>query len=609
MRLLFNLKCFLLFILFSFDIVVAAEYEYLTPVQTYECDAWGGPYQTGKYLSWVEAFEKIRRDDRNGKFTAPIPFTANSVYLQENESTVRPYLCSVVGTNLVSSEPATIYLDAITVEHTCYYSKGDEVIKIGTGSLIDVDGEPKCPVAKACNCDENLESGQCISMQEDYSVEYEPNIAKLYQYPTNNQGLRCEPEIIDELDSCPVDNPSSDSTKFGNPIDCATGQKVQTDTDYQGAGTDPLRYTRAYQSPLSSDASASADTANPWLNAGQPAFSQQTLGDGSLLGLFTIGHRVKRVLFSASGSSGWSSNPYMATLGMSDTVGRRIAYRGKTYQFNSTGQAETAESHGIQRYFYSYNDAGQVAEIRNRFGAFLQFTYDTDNRLIQLTDQAGSEVHYSYDTQGNLHEVIYPDATPGDLSDNPRKTYLYENSALPFHLTGILDESGLRYASFDYDATGRGILTEHADGAERVVISYPEEGRAIARFYRDADNDLYREEAYTYGKFRGAYQLTSRTIQVCNDCALGSETWLHDYKGLLLKHTGMNGAVTAYGYDGDGRKLTQTIGLGSPLSRTITYTWDTDLEKILTATTSSTVTTYNYDANGLLLSKTIIPVE
>jgi YD repeat-containing protein len=301
----------------------------------------------------------------------------------------------------------------------------------------------------------------------------------------------------------------------------------------------------------------------------------------------------------------------MDPIGLIDATGggRSVSYKGKVYHLNSAGQAQSTEDRGIQRYTYNYNDAGLLSEIHNRFGAFLHFTYDAGDRLTRLTDQAGSEIHYTYDTQGNLHEVIYLDATPGDLSDNPRKTYLYEKSGLPYHLTGILDESGLQYASFDYDASGRGILTEHADGAERVVISYPEEGKAIARFYRDTDNDIYREEAYTYGKYRGAYQLTSRTIQICNDCELGSETWLYDYKGLLLKHTGMNGTVTAYTYDGEGRKLSETAGIGGTLSRTTTYTWDTDLEKILTETTSSTVTTYNYDPNGLLLSKTVTPVE
>jgi YD repeat-containing protein len=462
-----------------------------------------------------------------------------------------------------------------------------------------------------CPCNENVVGEQCVAMAEQNSMEWELNVAKLYRYPANNQGRRCDPFVIGELDGCKTNNTSSPGTSFGNPIDCATGQKVQTDTDYQGAGADPLRYTRVYQSPLSEDQEGSPTSGVPWLNTSQPAFSLQTLEDGAQLGIFTIGHIVKRAFFSPSGSSGWSTNPYLDPIGFAGGtgVGRSVSYHGKVYRLNADGQTELTEDRGIQRYFYSYNDAGQVAEIRNRFGAYLQFTYDDDNHLIQLTDQAGTEIHYTYDATGNLSQVIYPDTTPGDLNDNPRKTYRYENADFPYHLTGIVDESGLLFASFDYDAMGRGILTEHANGAERVVISYPEEGQAIVRFYRDTDSDLYREEAYAYGKFRGAYRLTGRTIQVCNDCALGSETWTYGENGLLSRHQDMRGQVTTYSYDSDGRKLSETAAAGTSLARTTRYTWDTELEKIATVTTDASVTTYNYDANGQLLSKTITPVQ
>ena len=34
-------------------------------------------------------------------------------------------------------------------------------------------------------------------------------------------------------------------------------------------------------------------------------------------------------------------------------------------------------------------------------------------------------------------------------------TYLYENSSLPFSLTGITDENGNRYVTWGYDTEGR----------------------------------------------------------------------------------------------------------------------------------------------------------
>ena len=52
------------------------------------------------------------------------------------------------------------------------------------------------------------------------------------------------------------------------------------------------------------------------------------------------------------------------------------------------------------------------------------------------------------------------------------QTYLYENTNLPFALTGIIDEDGNRYATWTYDANGRGLSSQHAGGADLTTISY-----------------------------------------------------------------------------------------------------------------------------------------
>jgi YD repeat-containing protein len=555
--------------------------EYLPAVMAYECHTRSGAAtgRTGHWLSWAEAYSEVKQIYAGNPNYSVSGGHYGIGFFTDGRKFEK---CVFTLTNHLNGTSTNNYYWYGNSGYVCSYNLGDDIVTVGNGNRALIDGEYKCAASKACNCNENLEGSQCIPMEKSNWVSHEPNVTKIYEYPVNNQGQLCPPKEVPERD-CIKSN-----TKFGNPIDCATGQKVQIDTDYQGTGADPLRYTRVYQSPLSDDPNSEPTSGLPWLNISQPGFSLQTFEDGAELGIFTIGHKVKRTFFSPSGGGVWSTNPYMSTIGLTAAAGggRSVSYKSKVYQLNASGQNEATEDKGIQRYTYSYNAAGLVCEIRNRFGAFLQFTYDNDNRLTRLTDQAGSETHYTYDSHGNLSEVIYPDATPGALGDNPRKTYLYENSDYPYHLTGIIDESGLMFARYEYDENGRGTLTEHADGAERVVISYPEEGQAIVRFYRDTQSDLYREEAYTYSKFRGAYRLTSRTIQVCNDCSLGTETWIYDYQG-LRGYKDMRGQETSYTYDDEGRKLSETVAAGTNLARTTRYTWDTDLEKILTITTDA----------------------
>ncbi len=60
--------------------------------------------------------------------------------------------------------------------------------------------------------------------------------------------------------------------------------------------------------------------------------------------------------------------------------------------------------------------------------------------------------------------------SPSPIQSSPQ--YHYENATYTNALTGITDESGIRYASFGYDASGKGILTQHANLAEKFTINY-----------------------------------------------------------------------------------------------------------------------------------------
>jgi len=70
----------------------------------------------------------------------------------------------------------------------------------------------------------------------------------------------------------------------------------------------------------------------------------------------------------------------------------------------------------------------------------------TDGKLSSVTDGLGVEYVYEFEVNDNLVAVLYPDATPNDVADNPRRIYHYENTQYPNHLVGIPDENGDYYA-------------------------------------------------------------------------------------------------------------------------------------------------------------------
>lgn len=441
-------------------------------------------------------------------------------------------------------------------------------------------------------------------MDVSTSVDWDKSL--LYMYPDNNHdhASRCEGIPLEEKNSCEATSTfSNTSTEVGNPVDCATGRKVQSDTDYQGFGTDPLSYSREYQSPMS-DTGASVSETSSWEIHSLPRFNVTTYEDGSELAIIAVGDWLRRIFYRPGGIEEWQTNPSLDRIELGDRTEGGFAVSsntGEVYHFAASGDPVVTEWNGEQRYFYStisINGESRLSQVRNRFGDTLDHEYDAEGRLTRLVDQDGLAVQYRYDTLGNLAEVIYPDATPDYLADNPRKTYLYERPDLPHHLTGVMDQNNDRYATFAYDDSGRAIRTEHADGAERVEVSYPAEGEAIVRFYQNTETDLYREEHYTYGFFRGAYRLTSKTIQTCNDCTLGTETWSYNDAGLLERHTNRGGQITEWTYDDQGRKLTETVAVGTPEARITRYSWDETHNQLKTVETATEITTYGYDANG-----------
>lgn len=469
----------------------------------------------------------------------------------------------------------------------------------------------------SCACDENLSNGECVPMAVNTSIDWLASKG-LYLYPDNNHdhAPRCEPRPLNEVDACPTDGSSPEA---GNPIDCATGRKVQTETDYRGHGLDPLVYQRTYRSPepMSDDEPDTGSTLPGWANVAIPSFSVTTYDDGSQLAYLSVGEWYRRAFYRKSTELSWQTNPYLPSISLSPNGaggGFRITtQRGQSYDVNAAGQVEQRLDREQPRYEYQHadiNGTSQVVQVRNRLGASLTFSYEgPDGALSRLTDQDGLSIHYQYDALGNLTDVVYPDSTPAYLDDNPRKTYLYEHPDLPHHLTGILDESGQRFATFAYDEDGRAIRTEHADGAERVEVQYPAEGEAIVRFYQDSDTGLYREEHYTYGKFRGAHRLTSKTVTLCQDCTIGTETWRYNAEGLLERHTSPGGQITEWTYDDQGRKLTETVAVGTPDARTTTFTWNDQWHRHQTVETDTHLTTYVYDSRGHRVETIVTPKD
>ena len=105
---------------------------------------------------------------------------------------------------------------------------------------------------------------------------------------------------------------------------------------------------------------------------------------------------------------------------------------------------------------------GKLSYVEDNFGRRLDFGYDADGRLKTLTTPVGL-FGYDYDELGNLIKVTHPDLTA--------ESYLYDDPDDPHNLTGMIDENGIRAATYTYDGQDRCVISEGAGGLTRIRVS------------------------------------------------------------------------------------------------------------------------------------------
>jgi YD repeat-containing protein len=127
---------------------------------------------------------------------------------------------------------------------------------------------------------------------------------------------------------------------------------------------------------------------------------------------------------------------------------------GTQKQYDTNGKLLSVTTAGGKSTEYTYNNEGQTTQINDHFGRTITISWSLSH-VDNVTDPLGNRHQYDYDVNWNLIGVTNPDRST--------KTYHYENTNFPHHLTGITDENDHRYATFAFDSQGRAIRTEHAD--------------------------------------------------------------------------------------------------------------------------------------------------
>jgi YD repeat-containing protein len=144
--------------------------------------------------------------------------------------------------------------------------------------------------------------------------------------------------------------------------------------------------------------------------------------------------------------------------------------------YDLTGKLLSISDHKGNIVRLSYNTKGQLSSVSDAYSRVLIFSYNTTGQLIGFTNPLGYTTRYTYDTNKRLSSVIYPDSRT--------KQYVYENTQYLFALTGIINESNQRTATWTYDTTGRATSSSNANGVDKTTISYGVNQSSVALLHK-----------------------------------------------------------------------------------------------------------------------------
>jgi hypothetical protein len=347
-------------------------------------------------------------------------------------------------------------------------------------------GSPECPAGKAWN---EVRSS-CISFDPDKNAASE---------------------------MCPV--LGKPRLQCGNPINVAIGNKYQVASDF--SLTSLLAFTRYYNSIVI----GRSDLLGPqWSHI--YARNVAYLNSGSA-NLFAVVSRAEgnRVTFKLASGVWTADADVIATLVRRDNA--QGALLGWTYtpqdgreveQYDALGRLLQITKSDGSAINLTYNNGViennandlRLTQVQAQDGRSLVFTYDTSNRIHQITDPSGGLYLYGYDTSGRLSTVTYPGGT--------QHTYLYNEPAftggasLPNALTGIVHEDGQRFATFNYQADGRAISTEHAGAVDKFAVQYNADGTSTVT------TPLGTTQQRTFSTVLGVKKAMG-IVETCPDCS------------------------------------------------------------------------------------------
>jgi RHS repeat-associated protein len=349
-------------------------------------------------------------------------------------------------------------------------------------------------------------------------------------------------------------------TGEGNPINSATGNKFQVETDFVGAAHTGLELRRYYNSQDTTSTPFGANWHSTWYRAIASPDSNTakvTREDG------------RSDTFTKNASGVWTPQPNVtsklsAVMNGSTPIGwKLVTTEDDTELYNLDGQLLSVTNRAGRITTLAYDDLHRLSTVTGPFGHQLIFGYDPSNRVATVTLPDQGVLAYAYDANNNPVSVTYPDHSVRQYVYNEQSNT--SNTNLPHALTGIIDENNKRFATYTYNTDGKALSSEHAGGAEKVTLTYNPDGSA------EVTDALGHMHGYTFTTLFG--RIEPATLTGAPVPTAGGKAITYDVNGFVASRTDFNDHLTSYVHNARGLEVARTEAKGTPEERTITTEW------------------------------------
>lgn len=365
--------------------------------------------------------------------------------------------------------------------------------------------------------------------------------------------------------------------KFGNrscsgdPVECATGNFVEAQTDFaiggRGVG---LVLARSY----SAQTAAAATSAGVFGYGWSGSFSDRlTIEEGGAKVVVVRGDGSTIPFTRTSGTAYAGPAWTQETLSGSAEAGYTFTQKDRTvFAFSGTGKLETIADRNGNQATLSYDEAGRLKVVTDPGGRHLTFSYTGGGQVESVQDPMGHLVKYAYES-GNLVSVTMS----GEAT--PRWQFKYDAK---HRITKVTDGRGGE-TSNEYDSSSR-VVSQTDPAGRTLTFKYEPFHTTITNKSTGAVTDKWfnsNNEPYSITRGYGTAAATT-------------ESFSYSDAGRLIRVTDGNGGATTYGYDEEGNRTSET----DPLGHETKWTWDGAHDVISVTTPRGETTTIERDSHG-----------